>query len=308
MKSNFIYKITACIFLFISTHCLALNCPSSNNQTDSLLTINGYGNSTYENEIDFLILKKMSGDINIKSLSPVLDVGAGFGAFSYNAIKHGVNSIYLNDLSNDNLSCSLENIQKHLQTKDVDINLIKGDINKTKALDKIPDNSLGMIHAGNVIHFFKFTDLAKFIQTSHQKLKPDGYLFLTFENKFLSEQRNMMERIKNTVTLSESKTEQSIHHIIEKEYLTTSFGFGKFHCSITSYSKLPASWRYFGFPCQINRTENPMMEKYQPFENHLLLDPELLAIMLEKSGFGEISIAGFNNETGAYAILAKKLK
>ena len=297
-----------CIFLLIPFYCQAFNCPVSNSPNGSLLTINGYGNSTYDHEIDWLILKKLSKNINIKSLSPVLDVGAGFGAFSYNAIKNGVESIYINDLSRENLICANKHIQRNLQAEKVHITLIEGNINQTKALEKIPDNSLGLIHSGNAIHFFTFTDLIDLIQNSHKKLKPEGYLLLTFENRYLSDQINMMERIEKTIKSSKVESENAINEIIAKEYLKTSFGYGGFHCSINSYSKQPAYLRFFGFPCQINRSENPIMEKYQPVENHLLLIPQMLVAMFENNGFSEITMAEFNTEMGAYAMLAKKSK
>lgn len=167
-----------CLFFFLSfllSHGFAASCPNQEITRDHFLTQNKYGNSSYRDNSSLIILKMIIKNFDIKSIHSVLDVGAGYGSFAFNAIKSGVSRIYINDLSIENIQCIQASL-KSLELKDASIQYLHGDINQKRVFEKIPDNSLDLINAVNVIHFFTFKDIFDFIKISQHKLKENGYL------------------------------------------------------------------------------------------------------------------------------------
>ena len=155
-KKEIRYIVGLLCYIFVSA-VIASGCPSFDNKSDIFLTQNLYGGSTYNDKVSIALIKKIKSDIDISSLSPALDIGAGYGAFTYNALKSGIKKLYINDLSLENLSCAKQYIKNNFNTENVEVIFFAGDINQNEIISKIPDNSIMLANAGNVIHFFSFS-------------------------------------------------------------------------------------------------------------------------------------------------------
>lgn len=110
-------------------------------------------------------------DFAATSTKPVLDIGAGFGVASKEALLRGA-KVIVNDLSADHLI-------------EFWASLDRGQSSRTTAIyGKFPDDlsfpsgTLGAIHICNVIHFLNPAEFERGLNKMHEWLQPGGKLFM----------------------------------------------------------------------------------------------------------------------------------
>lgn len=274
------------------------DCPTRDDT--SYLTKNNYGNSTYkgngvEDVMRYLVL------IHQLDLSkPILDVGAGYGAASYELIKLGAANIYVNELNNDNLYCLKQNLDQSFTNKKSNLHYLLGDITESKVLNKIPIHSLSLIYAQNVIHFFTAQQIFKFFEGAANILENNGLLFISFENPYLNQQNRFVDNIYNLYSLKNTDSTISLENIVVEQYKTKDIANG-LHCSAQNYENTPDSIKTPGFPCLLERTVNKEYHFYQ------LLIPEMVGYILEHKGFKVIETKSNNDKNGTFIIIARRV-
>jgi SAM-dependent methyltransferase len=295
-----IIYIALSVTLFIANS--FASCPVADDQQHQ--TVNSYGLSSYTNNFSLEFIEKLDSSFEINKNSPVLDIGSGLGEFSYNSLKAGVTKIYVNDMDEQNMLCLKNNLNKTFPRNTNNITYITGSFIEEDVASKVPDNSMGFIHAKNVIHFFTFEEMFKFTEISNRKLRKDGFLFIVFENKYLDEQRKLIDLINKQLEASKSNNLNDQNHIIENAYNSYSMGDHNYKCSSKTFSETPNEIKLIGFPCQINRSEQNS-NAYPAFKHYQLIIPEILANLLEIKGFKNIKLAEVSNSR-MFIVLAQK--
>lgn len=293
------------ITLYLTANCAfaALDptkmCPPMDSK--SYLTLNNRGNSTYTDKDSSEIILNMVKNFNLDLSKPILDVGAGYGTFSHELIKLGAKEIYINDLSTDNLACLKRSISNSFSDKKSNIHYINGDITSSLIYRAIPEGTLGLVYAKDVIHFFTATQIADFFVETHKSLETNGLLYLVFENPYLEQQNKLINTIDSIQAQNQAKgTLIPLDDIVIQQYKTFAIGGNNAHCSADDYERTPKSIRTAGFPCLLSTISNGEPYIYQ------LLKPELIAIMLEYIGFSVIGADQQNDAKGTIVLLARK--
>lgn len=278
---------------------LTKNCPPTD--SESHLTINNQGNSTYKDNDSGEIIKFMVKKFNIDLSKPILDAGAGFGTFSYELVKLGAKEIYINDLSPNNLACLKQNISLSFPENKTKIHYIEGDISNSSTVRTIPRDTLGLIYAKHVIHFFTAPQIFDFFTQAHNALEKNGILFLIIENPYLAQQEKLIDSISNTAQQNQIKgLSIPLDEIVQQQYNTFDLNTNHAHCSAKNYKSTPKSIRTPGFPCLLESIQNGVPHSYQ------LLKPELVAIILEHIGFNVLGSNNQNDLRGTITLIAQK--
>lgn len=270
--------------------------------TSSYLTKNNRGDSSYKGDGSEDNIKYMVENLGLDLSKPILDVGAGYGTFSYELIKLGAKQLYINELSTENLTCLKRNIEKSFSEKNLNINYLVGDISDTSVFRTVPNSSLNLVYAKNVIHFFSAPQIVDFFIKAHNGLEKNGLLYLVFENPYLKQQNDLMTSIDNIEHENQIKGSSiSLDDIVVQQYNTFDMGANQAHCSAKDYINTPQSIRNPGFPCLIETVRNGEPYGYQ------LLKPEILAIILKNLGFNIIGANYQNDIHGSIVLIARKI-
>lgn len=266
----------------------------------SYLTKNNYGNSTYKGNGVEDVMKYLVQIQKLDLSKPILDVGAGYGAASYELIKFGATNLYINELSKDNLRCLKQNLDKNFKNNNLNLHYLLGDISKSKVLNAIPTHSLSMIYAQNVIHFFTAQQIFSFFENSANLLENNGLLFISFENPYLDQQNRFVDNIYNIYSAKNTDDTISLESVVLEQYKTKDITNG-IHCSAQNYENTSNSIKTPGFPCLLERVIN---EEYHPYQ---LLIPEMVSYILERKGFKVVETKKYNDKNGTFIIIARRV-
>ena len=215
------------------------------------MTQNNMGNSSYSDDESGSFIKSLYQQTKFDLEKPILDVGSGFGAMTYELAKLGAKNIYSNDLSQDNLNCMKKNIDSSFGEKKIKLEYLIGDINSKEVLAKLPDNAFSFIIAKNVIQFFDYNQLLSFIKNLSRKAAIHGVVVIVFENPYYKQLNLMIENIRHEY-IQQHKESFNINmdQIVNRQYKNTVFpGFRR--CSYESYTIIPHDLRLPGVPCEI---------------------------------------------------------
>jgi SAM-dependent methyltransferase len=108
---------------------------------------------------------------------PVLDIGAGFGAATQAALQAGA-CVIANDIDEDSLQAVKSRIPATFRDR---LQLQPGRFPQDL---KFSDESLGAIHASNVLHFLEPPDLEIGIQRLFEWLAPNGKVFVMVNSTY----------------------------------------------------------------------------------------------------------------------------
>ena len=210
-------------------------------------------------------------------------------------------TIYVNDLSTNNLACLNQNISLSFPENKTSIHYIEGDISNSSALRTIPKGTLGLVYAKNVIHFFTASQMVDFFTQAHNALEKNGVLYLIVENPHLAQQDRLIDTIFNIAQQNQTKgTSIPLDDIVIQQYNTFDIGTNHIHCSAKDYESTPKSIRTPGFPCLVDTIGNGEPYGYQ------LIKPELMAIILEHIGFNVLGSNNQNDLRGTITFIAQK--
>jgi len=260
-------------------------------EAQSHLTQNGLGKSSYNDLFMGYYFANLyfKGKLNLNK--PVLMVGAGYGAGVVELMALGANLIYLNDLSSENLACAKMFINKTLPLKKNFIQYIPGDITHSDVIEKIPDHSLSIVYAKNIIPFLDAKQLLQLIKKSHDKLDSNGLLLFVFENNRLEEQIDMVRQINARFQIASKKDLQvTLDDIVIQQYREDKI------CSFVAYENTPKSLRTNGFPCILYG------------DNFLInfLMPSTIELLLKQNGFIILDSTKIAQRDDTFIITAKK--
>lgn len=220
-----------------SSHC---KCPRMDIKTHT--TQNGMGKSSYT---DFYMNRIfvplwMKGMLNLNK--PILIAGAGYGAGASELLSLGANQLYLNDLDISNLVCAKGFIKKSHSSAHVEY--LPGNISSPELMSKIPDNSLGLVYAKNLIQFQNAIEIVDLIKGSKRKLQSNGQLVIVFENAGLEQQMELIEQIRNDFKMAQKSSGQiTLDDVTKQHYQAVTA------CSVKDYEDTPKDIRGVGFPC-----------------------------------------------------------
>lgn len=249
------------------------------------------GKSSYTDLFMGRLLSYLFSKGNFDLSKPVLIIGSGYGAGVSELLALGAKLIYLNDLSNENLSCAKRFINKKIPQKSDRILYLPGDITQQSVLKNIPDDTIGFIYVKNVIQALDANQLLRLIKASHQKLVVNGLLFFVFENPVLDQQIEMVKEINSEFEISKKGGEKiSLDEVVRKYYMKDK------KCSIRAYDNTPRSLRKNGFPCIIYNKNT--------FVN--LLIPSQIKTLLKENGFNEIAYRTIPNHEETIILHARK--
>lgn len=283
------------------------DCPKADD--GSYLTKNNNGHSTYKgNGVDDSI-KNLIQKYRVNLSKPILDVGAGYGSVSYEFTKLGAKNLYINELNAHNLQCLKMNLERSFAMKEHPPHYLLGDITDPNIFNTIPENSLGLIYAQNVIHFFTAQQVINFFMGSARALENEGILFLSFENRFLVQQKALMDTINNEYDSIAKEYEvnmegasMKLDSIVIERYKNTPITPNGNNCSAQDYERTPKRIRMPGFPCLLESEKNGQLYHYQ------LLTPEIVAVILENAGFKVLGVNQSGDKNGAMIVLARKVQ
>ena len=108
---------------------------------------------------------------------PVLDIGAGFGAASLAALNAGA-SVIANDIDQEALNAITARVD------DASRSLLKLQCGVFPSGISFPPQTLGAIHASNVLHFLHPSDLAMGIRHMFDWLAPGGKVFVMVNSTY----------------------------------------------------------------------------------------------------------------------------
>jgi SAM-dependent methyltransferase len=296
MKS---YIILFFFTILISTQVVSApfeSCPVFNDEY--VLTQNDNGNSTYTSSGFADFLKSLHNATKFDLEKPILDVGAGYGGATFQLIKLGARNIYFNDLDIRNIKCASKYLEKVFGNKVVKIKYIPGDISNEEVISKLPDDKFSLIYAIDVIHFFKTSQLFRFIQMMNQKASKGAIVVIAFENKYI-EQLNKL--ITNIFDAHEKFPNVPIDIVVKHGYNKATIFHMNRTCSFKAYKQAPYAMKIPGFPCEIPVDSGT----YQ------LLSPVMVKGLMEAGGFRVLDEQAINNEYKMFLFtfkLDKKLK
>lgn len=261
---------------------------------ESHQTKNNMGKSSYfdrsNSSLFFHLINKKA--LNLKK--SVLIVGGGYGAGIYELFNLGAQEIYFNDLDNHNLQCAKKFIDQYLIKHHTKIKYLPGSIADNSILKLIPDKSLGLVYAKNIIPLLSPVELLSFIHNSNNKLEHNGLLLFIFENPILEQQLEIVNKIKN-----EYKHHKKFNNRITLDAVIKDYYRKDNKCSATDYESTPITLRENGFPCIIHN-------KNLDFAFNFLM-PIQLTGLLEKNGFIVIGSTTIINHEETFIIVAKKV-
>jgi SAM-dependent methyltransferase len=197
---------------------------------------------------------------------PVLDLGAGFGAATLAALRRGARVI-ANDLEPDHLE-ALEARVPLLMRERLQLRLGRFPSDLTFSRE-----SLGAIHASNVLHFLNLTELETGIGLMSDWLAPGGKAFVMVNSPYIQNFKNVIpyfdQQKKDGVRWPgwiEDLTEYSSHATLQ--YLPTSLHF--FDAEVLS-----RGFETAGFTIEVakeySRSGLPETLKYDGRENVMLV-------------------------------------
>ena len=265
-------------------------CPSLN--TESHVTQNNMGKSSYT---DFFMGTMFSYLYNKGLLNPhnsVFIIGAGYGAGVSELLALGVDKIYLNDLSNQNLICAKKFINQTIPQKKNLISYLPGNIATSGLLEKMADDSIGLIYAKNVIPFLDAIQLTQLVKNSNKKLKRNGFLIFVFENPYLAQQIDMVKQID-----IEFNTRKNNTAMLNKDDVVIDI-YNDSTCSPEAYKNTPKSIRTSGFPCIVYGKDFSF--------NYLM--PSVIERILAQNGFQLVSSVSDMVAHKTFIITAMKIK
>lgn len=229
------------------------------------------GKSSYTDHASGMILDTLISNKYIDVNRPILIAGAGYGAGVSELLDLGAHKIYLNDLNRQNLICAKKYIMSSQSEKLDRIEFLPGDINDDDVLSNISNNTLGLVYAKNMIHFFDAAQIDHFFYAANLKLITKGYFIVTFENPFHEIHREMALNILNKYNLLHKNNGHiEYDEIVKKQYSSIAFGRYKKHCSFDDFINTSDSISMPGFPCII-RNNNQFISLLLPMHINSLL-------------------------------------
>ena len=159
-----------------------------------LRTSNGYGLSfEHLNSFGKKLLTLANTD------KPVMDIGAGYGAFCLEALEKGF-QVIANDLSSDHLDYikTVASEKKQLQSSHLQTH-----VGRFPEEIHLTPESLGAIYTCGVMHYFTPSEFVDALQKMRDLLDQDGYLCIVTSSPYLKGYESFLpifeERLKNNV-------------------------------------------------------------------------------------------------------------
>ena len=298
VKGRIVFYKKSIIFTFISVFLIPLAlsqgfCPHTPKK--SIMTFNNMGKSSFEDQGMERFLEELYLQHALSTNKPVAIFGAGYGAGLPSLIRIGVKTIYLNDLSSENLFCVRNYLEQNFPKWPGVVNYLKGDVTNKEFVSSIPDNNFGLVYAKNLVQFLTPNEIYDFFNTVNKKLEKFGFFIFVFENPILENELEMRDKINREIMQIKHKKPIDFDKKILIYFNKNSFGRAGLKCSIKDYFNTEISIRAHWWPCSIHKDAQHI--------TYLL--PEQTRKLLLKIGFNEVEFIRFHDEK-TYVFLAKK--
>lgn len=253
------------------------------------------GNSSFEDTNMEPFLTGLYLQKGLSTAKPAVIFGAGYGAGLPALMRIGVKTIFLNDLSSENLVCVSKYLEKNFPKWRGEVNYLKGDVTNKDFVSSIPDNNFGLVYAKNLIQFLRPKEIYDFFNIINKKLQNFGFFLFVFENPILEDELNMANNINTELMQTKYNSSVDVDKKILEYFNKSSFGRAGLKCSAKDYFNTNISIRANWWPCSIHRDDKHI--------TYLL--PDQTKKLLLKIGFKEVDFIRLKNES-TYVFLAKK--
>lgn len=261
----------------------------------SIITINNMGKSSFEDKNMEPFLEGLYLQKGLLTTKPVVIFGAGYGAGLPALIRIGVKTIFLNDLSSENLVCVSKYLEKNFPKWKGQVIYLKGNVTNKDFVSSIPDNNFGLVYAKNLIQFLRPNEIYDFFYIIHKKLQKFGFFLFVFENPILEDELYMANNINMELMQIKDKSSVDVDKKILAYFNKSSFGRAGLKCYAKDYLNTDISIRSSWWPCSIHKDDKHI--------TYLL--PEQTKNLLLKIGFKEVDFIRLKDES-TYVFLAKK--
>ena len=269
---------------------LPSNCPPLT--VSSYMTQNNIGHSTYVDPDMGVFLASLQRSTKLDLNKPMLDIGAGYGAGTYELIKLGAKKVYVSELDQNNLDCMRRSIEKIAQKNNAEIIYLHGDISSESVLKEIPDHKINFIFIKNSIQFLSHHQLISVIKAFSQKTTKDGIVVIIYENPYMKQ----LDLLINGIFIQHHKYPNlNLDEIVKSAYQNFAFP-GARHCSFDAYQKASKEQRLPGFPCELSLMNG----------NGQLLIPEIIIQLMKSAGFSYSLGDAIHNHEKAVLLVFRK--
>ena len=219
-------------------------------ELSNVATQNNYGTSwdAGNKYIDDLVSKFIQSN-NIDLSYPIIDLGCGYGQFSYSLVRHGASKVFALDLDPGHIKKLCASCPQDGYDYANCIVAIDGDFpGDPKFNNLFHNNSIGGIMALSVLHFLPADKIEHCLQSMHSILRPGGALLIKVRNE-----------CRNVYALAAQKvSEKQPIDFVAEDFYKTFPGPGKLEypatnnlASIEVFKNYPAEKRLLLYPCQV---------------------------------------------------------
>lgn len=261
----------------------------------SIMTINNMGKSSFEDQSMEPFLDGLYSQKALSTSKPVVIFGAGYGAGLPTLIRIGVKTIFLNDLSSENLFCVSKSLEQNFPNWKGQINYLRGDVTNKNFISSIPGNNFGLVYAKNLIQFLRPNEVYEFFYMVHKKLQKFGFFLFVFENPILQDELYMANSINTELLQTKYKSTLDIDKKILTYFNKSLFGRAGLKCSVKDYINTDVSIRSNWWPCSVHKKD----------KNITYLLPDQTKNLLIKIGFKEVDFIEIHDKK-TYVFLAEK--
>ena len=166
-------------------------------------------------------------------------------------------------------------------------------------ISKLPNDKFTLVFARNVIHFFTYDQLIKFVENINEKMVVGGVLVLRFENNFLESLNKIVQK---SFEEKKNNPNEPLDSIVKSVY--NNYPFRKSNnqakCSYTIYSRAQHNMRFPGFPCELSKS------KFVDFDIQLLT-PDNVHGLMEAAGYSLSRAYSKNDAAHTQVMVFKKV-
>lgn len=135
------------------------------------------------------IIHRWQKNVELDLSSPIIDLGCGYGRFSFALAHMGAKEITAIDISRANITKAKQDWENQPSQGQANLHFKAADISKQSAMKRLlPKGQVGFAFSNNVFQFMKGQDIENTLSNVHASLKKGGTFLINVVNPIDSQQ------------------------------------------------------------------------------------------------------------------------